>query len=121
MTRAKVLLVDDSALVRAVVAHALPGTDYELTSIDDPRKLAEEIPKVSPDLLLVDASYPGVTDEMLVALVAAHSATFPVVLFSDRAEAEVQDLVARIAARGYVPKDGASLARRLKAFLTKPS
>lgn len=115
MTRPKVLLVDDSALVRAVVGHAL-AADYEVASIDDPRGLAAEVARFSPHLLLVDASYPGITDDALVSLVAAH-ASLPVVLFSDRAETEVRGLVTRIGARGFVPKDGATLAKRLSAFL----
>lgn len=115
MSRPKVLLVDDSALVRAVVAHAL-AAEYEVASIDDPRGLTDEVARFSPQLLLVDASYPGVTDDMLVTLVAAHT-SLPVVLFSDRPESEVQSLVARIGARGFVPKDGATLAKRLATYL----
>lgn len=116
MARPKVLLVDDSALVRAVVAHAL-AAEYEVASIDDPRGLAAEVARFSPDLLLVDASYPGITDDALVDLVSVHAPARPVVLFSDRAAAEVEALAGRIGARGFVPKDGATLATRLVSFL----
>ena len=117
MPRPKVLLVDDSELVRAVVAHTLGASEYDVACIDDPRALAVEIARFEPDLLLVDASYPGVTDEVLVALVGAHAKTVPVVLFSDRSDAEVTSLVGRIGARGSVPKEGATLAARLAPYL----
>jgi DNA-binding response OmpR family regulator len=112
----KVLLVDDSALVRAVVAHALGSAGFEVACIEDPKGLAAEVARFAPDLLLVDASYPGITDDLLVELVGVHAKALPVVLFSDRSEAELTALKGRIGARGFVPKDGATLAARLGAF-----
>lgn len=116
MSGRKVLLVDDSALVRAVVAHALSGGEFEVACLEDPKGLAAEVLRFAPDLLLVDASYPGVTDDLLVELVSPHARTLPVVLFSDRSELELRALAERIGARGFVPKDGATLAARLGAF-----
>jgi DNA-binding response OmpR family regulator len=113
----KVLLVDDSALVRAVVVHALSASGLDVTTIDDPRAIDGAISKDRPDLLLVDATFPGVTDEDLVAAVSRHAAAIPVVLFSDRPEGEVRALVSKSGASGFVPKDGATLAERLKPFL----
>lgn len=117
VSKRRVLLCDDSALVRAVVAHALGAAGFEVASIEEPCALAAEVPRFRPDVLLVDASYPGVTDELLVALVAVHAPALPVVLFSDRPDTEVGALVAQIGARGFVPKDGATLAARLDALL----
>ena len=116
-TRRKILLVDDSALVRAVVVHALSASGLEVSTVDDPRRIDEALAKDRPDLLLVDATFPGVTDEMLVEAVSRRSSELPVVIFSDRPETEVRDLVERSGARGFVPKDGATLAERLNVFL----
>ena len=115
--RRKILLVDDSALVRAVVVHALVASGLEVTTIEDPRAIDDAVAKFSPDLLLVDATFPGVTDNELIATLTAHSASLPVVLFSDRPESEVRALVASSGARGFVPKDGATLVERLTPFL----
>jgi DNA-binding NarL/FixJ family response regulator len=115
--RPKVLLVDDSALVRAVVVHALSASGLAVTTIDDPRTLHDAVAKDRPDLVLVDATYPGVTDDDLVDALIQHVEALPVVLFSDRPEAEIRTLVARTGARGFVPKDGATLADRLTGFL----
>jgi CheY-like chemotaxis protein len=109
--------VDDSSLVRAVVAHALGGAGFEVAAIEDPTGLAAEVTRFRPDLLLVDATYPGITDDRLVELVSVHAGALPVVLFSDRAEAELEGLSKRIGARGVVAKDGATLADRLRAYL----
>lgn len=114
-SRRKILLVDDSLIVRAIVTHALEASGHEVVAIEDPRGLAEAVAHGEPDLVLVDATFPGITDDQLVELVIPHVA-LPVVLFSDRSEAEVRELVARIGARGFVPKDGATLATRLGDF-----
>lgn len=117
--RRKILLVDDSALVRAVVVHALSASELDVVTIDDPRGIDDAVAKDRPDVLLVDATFPGVTDDDLVAVLARHVASLPVVLFSDRPEAQIRELVARSEARGFVPKDGATLAERLTPFLTE--
>ncbi|MDF2697346.1 MAG: hypothetical protein K0S65_5729 [Labilithrix sp.] len=116
-TRRKILLVDDSALVRAVVVHALSASGIDVTTIDDPRAIEEAVAKDRPDLLLVDATFPGVSDSDLVDAISRQAAAIPVVLFSDRPEGEIRDLVAKSGARGFVPKDGATLAERLTTFL----
>jgi DNA-binding response OmpR family regulator len=116
-TRRKILLVDDSALVRAVVVHALSASGFEVSTVDDPRRIDDAVAKDPPDLLLVDATFPGVSDDMLVETIIRHVSQLPVVIFSDRAEAEIQGLVERSGARGFVPKDGATLGERLTAYL----
>lgn len=111
------LLCDDSALVRSVVAHTLASAGFEVTCVEDPKSIAAEVDRFHPDALLVDASYPDVTDDTLVALVASHATVLPVVLFSDRSTAELTALAGRIGARGAVPKDGMTLATRLNELL----
>lgn len=88
-----------------------------MRTVDDPRAIDEALTKERPDLLLVDATFPGVTDDMLVDAVSRHVTSFPIVIFSDRPEGEIRALVERSGARGFVPKDGATLAERLTPFL----
>lgn len=113
----RVLLVDDSPIVRAVALHALAAADFEASAVEDPRGLAEAVARLQPEIVLVDATYPDVTDDDLVAAVRAQAAALPVVFFSDRPEHEIEELVAKSGARGHVPKDAAGLAARLKALL----
>ncbi len=117
-SRRKILLVDDSPIVRAVVVHALSAVGIDASTLEDPRGLDEAVARDRPDLLLVDATFPGVGDDDLVATLSRHTSALPVVLFSDRTEAEMNALVARTGARGFVPKDGATLADRLQPYLS---
>jgi DNA-binding response OmpR family regulator len=89
----------------------------EVTSIADPRELAGAIAKSRPDLLLVDATFPGIDLDTLVTLVKPHAETYPVVLFSDRPTDEIGALVPRIGAKGAVAKAPAGLRAELEAFL----
>jgi DNA-binding NarL/FixJ family response regulator len=115
--RRKVLLVDDSELVRALVVHALGNAGFEVSTIDDPSGLAAALARDTPDLVLVDATFPGTDDSRLVELVAPHAAGRRIVVFSDRPEADVQALAARMGASGTVPKDDVSrLPGRLDAL-----
>lgn len=119
--RRKVLLVDDSELVRALVVHALGRAGFEVSTIDDPSGLAAAVERETPDLVLVDATFPGTDDDRLVELVAPHAARARVLLFSDRPAAEVDALAARMGASGAVPKDDvARLPGRLEPFFAAP-
>lgn len=118
VTRPKILLVDDSELVRHVVVHALTQEGFEVTTIPDPRELADVVSRERPTLLLVDATFPDVDHDSLAALVKPHAATCTVVVFSDRPAAELADLVERMGARGAVPKDAVgNLKKSLDPFL----
>lgn len=114
-----ILLVDDSALVRAVVSHALKKEGVNIRSIDDPRGLVAAMANERPDLLLVDATFPGVEHDELVRLVSPHTSACPVVLFSDRSPAVIEALVRDINAVGSIPKEaaGGELWARLQRFL----
>jgi DNA-binding response OmpR family regulator len=117
----KILLVDDSPIVRAIAVHALTASGFEVAAIDDPRGLEQAVAREAPALILLDATFPGLSDEVLVAAAVKHAAAVPLVVFSDRAQAEIDDLVRRIGARSAVPKDGQTLAARLVALLDASS
>lgn len=114
-----VLLVDDSALVRAVVSHTLRSAGVTVIAIDDPKGLEASMAAQTPDLLLVDATFPGIAHEELVRLVSPHAKSCPVVLFSDRSPDVIEALARDMNAAGSIPKEAASgeLWPRLQRFL----
>jgi DNA-binding response OmpR family regulator len=116
----KILLVDDSELVRALVAHALQASGFAISTIDDPSGLEDALAREAPELVLVDATFPGTDESRLVELVAPHAARFPILVFSDRPEVETTALAARMGAAGTVPKDDVTrLPGRLEAFFAR--
>jgi DNA-binding NarL/FixJ family response regulator len=119
--RRKVLLVDDSALVRAVVTHCLEARELVVATIEDPRDLAAALDREAPDLVLVDATFPGIDREELVRHLTPHAGRARFVMFSDKPEAEIAALAARVGAVGVVPKEAAgdTLGDRLEPFLAQ--
>lgn len=115
--RHKILLIDDSPIVRAVVVHALSAAGFDVDTLEDPRAVEHALSGQRPDLLLFDATFPGISDDDLLEILSRHVPSLPVVIFSDRAESELRELVTRSGARGFVPKDGATLADRLTKLL----
>jgi DNA-binding response OmpR family regulator len=121
VTARKILLCDDSDLVRALVVHALQSNGYDIATIDDPKHLAGQLAKGIPDLVLVDATFPGTSEDRLVELVAPHTKDAIIHVFSDRPEAETRALADRMGAAGTIPKDDVSkLPGRLATLFSQP-
>lgn len=102
--KTKVLLVDDSELVRSLVTHVLTGAGFCVVTESSPTALAAALGREAPDLVLVDATFPDATEAEVVALVSPHTSAYRVAVFSDRPEAETAALAARMGALGTVPK-----------------
>jgi two-component system, chemotaxis family, protein-glutamate methylesterase/glutaminase len=113
MDKIRVLLVDDSAVVRRLVAAAL-NDDPELEVVGcapEGRTALERLPRLLPDVVLLDLEMPGMDGlETLRALRGTHP-RLPVLMFSRHTqrgvEATVQALT--LGADDYVPKPGDGL------------
>jgi CheY-like chemotaxis protein len=118
----KVLILDDSEIVRALVVNALGERGYIVVPLTSPFELTSAIRRERPDLVLIDVNMPAVTGDKVVEFARrAEIPTCPIVLFSDRPEAELSQLVAQCGASGYIRKgeDVGSLADRVQRFLRR--
>ena len=100
------MLVDDHALVRAAVRHAITAPDVELVaeaaSAEDALQLA---PKVRPDVLLVDIDLPGMDGVGLVRELAPRLPETRIVMLTvSSTDRHLLDAM-RAGARGYLTKD----------------
>lgn len=59
--KAKILIVDDDAVMRQVLRRDLEKEGYQVSTLEDARTLPERLREFSPDLLLLDVILPGVT------------------------------------------------------------
>jgi len=114
----RVLLVDDHALVRAAVRHAIVGPDLEVVaeaeSAEEATALAME---TRPDVLLLDITLPGMSGVELVRELAPRLPNTKIVMLT--ASSTDRDLVdaIRFGATGYLTKDMApeELARAIRS------
>lgn len=104
MSRAlRVVVVDDSELIRAVVAAALGGRGASVVEVASPREIASAVDG-GADVVLLDAGFPDVTAEELRDIARRESGRAPVVVFSDRPAAELSRLAEDWGARGAIGK-----------------
>ena len=102
----RVMLVEDHALVRAAVRHAITAPDVELVAAVATAEEALELAlQVRPDVLLVDIDLPGMDGVSLVRELAPRlPETRIVMLTASRADHHLVDAM-RNGARGYLTKD----------------
>ncbi|MCC6556787.1 MAG: response regulator [Polyangiaceae bacterium] len=116
--RAKVLLVDDSEFIREVVRAVLQDAGFDVIGVDSPTAFSRAVMLEKPDLILLDITMPALSGDKLVE-VAQRLHRCPVVLFSDRHEAELARIVRASGATGYIRKspDPALLVIQVRRFL----
>ena len=118
--RRKILVVDDSEIVREMVSIELEERGFTVVVMESPLGFTSALKREQPDLVLMDVSMPALQGDKLVDL-ANRSGTpgCPIVLHSDRPEAELQTLVKNCGASGYIRKtsDGNQLAASVDRYL----
>jgi DNA-binding NarL/FixJ family response regulator len=103
----RVVLVEDHALVRAAVRHALSSaTDIEVVGdVASAEEALELVPRLRPDVVIIDIDLPGMRGTELVRELAPR---FPdawlVMLTVSRSERDLVDSI-RSGARGFLSKD----------------
>jgi DNA-binding response OmpR family regulator len=103
-TAKRILLVDDSALIRASTAQALGSAGYEVTV----RAAFDELLEHGIDgfdLILMDVHMPELYgDDVAFTLRGERGVTTPIYLFSSIEETELAVLAADAGIDGYIPK-----------------
>jgi two-component system phosphate regulon response regulator PhoB len=115
--RQRILVVDDSELARELACYALEDAMFEVktaASVDEAKLL---LVRWMPDLMLLDVTMPRVSGvELCRQLKASLAHLVPVILFSDRPDAELSRLAEECGADGFLSKgygpDG--LARKVR-------
>ena len=100
----RILLVDDSALIRQSAAMALDAAGYHVTTRSAFDELIEH-GHDGYDLILMDVQMPELYgDDVAFTLRGERGVTTPIYLFSSVDEAELADLAADAGVDGYIPK-----------------
>jgi DNA-binding response OmpR family regulator len=104
----RILLVDDSALIRESAARALDTAGYQVTVRASFDELLEHGVN-GFDLILMDVQMPELYgDDVAFTLRGEHGVTTPIYLFSSVDEGELAQLAADAGVDGYISK-GAGL------------
>jgi len=116
----KILIVDDSAVVRDAVALMLEERGFVVVAMDTIFSFAQTLNHEKPDLVLIDVNMPAMTGDKLVQITHKYQAVkCPILLFSDKDPFELSRLAKECGAAGFIPKtgDGDKLASSITAYL----
>jgi CheY-like chemotaxis protein len=114
----KILVVDDSAVVRTSARWALEGAGYQVILLETPLMYSQVLNTEKPDLVLMDVSMPGLRGDALITIgQRSESHRCPIVLFSAQPPEELSDLVTSLGLAGYIEKDLAHLLAEVPKYL----
>jgi DNA-binding response OmpR family regulator len=101
----RILLVDDSPLIRLTVSTTLSAAGYDVTVREAHDELIEKGTD-GYDLILMDVQMPELFgDDVAFTLRGERGVTTPIYLFSSVDESELAELTANAGVDGYIPKN----------------
>ena len=116
----KVVLLDDSPIVRAATRDALEEAGIKVIAIDNPFLLGTTVRHEHPDVVLLDVVMPLVGGPDVARIVRENRqvAAVPFVLYSDAPVSTLEEKAAECGAVGYIPKSVSEeeLAREVRRF-----
>jgi DNA-binding NtrC family response regulator len=120
--RRKVLVIDDSSLCRNMTKLVLERAGFEVITIGSPVGFGLVLHKEKPALALVDIAMPTLSGVELVIQVRKRLGPLcPILLYSERSQAELSRLAEQCGASGYIQKssDWPSIAESVTRFITQ--
>jgi DNA-binding response OmpR family regulator len=117
---ASVLVVDDEAIVRSVVARYLRRDGYETLEAADGLRARELIERAQPDLVVLDVMVPGIDGLELCRWIRS-SSDLPVIMLTARGEEADRIVGLELGADDYITKPFSprELAARVRTVLRR--
>jgi DNA-binding response OmpR family regulator len=117
---ARILMVEDDAVIREATQLTLERHGYDVTTAEDGLEAIESFEKIHPDAVMLDIMLPGL-DGISVCRRIRESSTVPIVMVSARGDALDVVLGLEAGADDYVTKpfDTQVLVARLRAVLRR--
>ena len=105
MTTHRTLIVDDTVLIRRMLAQILGGTEFEVIDVAaDGQEAIEKFSELSPDFVLMDVMMPGISGIEAVRQIIAHDPTAQVVMCSAYGEESVVNEALNAGAIDFIQK-----------------
>jgi CheY-like chemotaxis protein len=121
----KVLVIDDSEIVLAVVRGMLEEAGFSVVTLASPFGTTPAIAREKPDLVLLDWKMPGLNGDKIVEMVrnSEKLRRTVVVLYSDRPHEELAATARACGADGYMQKtnDSSRLVHQVTTWIATRS
>ena len=119
--KSKILVIDDDAKFLGAVRRLLTAAGFDIITSESALRLPQLVQREKPDLVLLDIEMPALTGEHVLEMAKLFEflRDIPIVLHSAKSEEELQSLVSRSNAVGYIKKTGnpMSLVAQVRKFL----
>ena len=117
----KILIVDDDVDLLDLTGYALRRDGFTVVQAVDGEQALQRWERERPDLVLLDVEMPALSGEHVLSLTPMFDflRDVPIVLHSAKGDEELQALVAKSNARGYIRKSGnpISFVEQVRGFL----
>lgn len=104
MSLGKILLMDDDALIIAVLSKALSNNGYKVQTVAETKDLLDKIKAWSPDVLLLDINLPGKSGLELLDEIKKNNIDTEVVMLTADDTAETAIKAMKLGAADYLTK-----------------
>ena len=122
--KAKILVIDDDEKTLGVVKRQLEAAGYDVVTSESALKLPVMVQREKPDLVLLDVEMPALRGEHVLELSSMFDflRSIPIVLHSAKSDEELQALVEKSNAKGYIRKTGNafSFVEQVAKFVPTP-
>ena len=119
--RTKILVVDDDPALTKLVKTILEAEDYMVYSAESGEEALGEVPKLRPDLIILDIILPGIDgyDTCKILKTDDHTSLIPVIILSIKCSVKDRIIGLNIGADDYITKpfDPDELTARVEAVL----
>ncbi|MBW2454846.1 MAG: response regulator transcription factor [Deltaproteobacteria bacterium] len=106
LTKKTVVIMDDAAGTRKLVAYLLAEAGHEAVACGTSEDTLAAVKEHSPDLVLLDVQMPGAAGESVAHILRKSFPEVKVVYLSNYAPSVLQELAERTGAHGFVQKSG---------------
>lgn len=104
--RKKILVADDSAMVRHLILKFLGGEGYDVVTTSDSANVVDLIHEINPDLVISDIMMPGMDGYTFVRHIRNEKTweSLPIIIMSTKKREATEDLFASYGISGYLEK-----------------
>ena len=102
----KILVADDSAMVRHLINKFLDGEGYEVVTTSDSANVVDLIDEINPDLVISDIMMPGMDGYTFVRHIRKEKTreSLPVIIMSTKKRETMEEFFASYGISGYLQK-----------------
>lgn len=102
----KILIADDSSMVRHLILKFLDGEGYDIVTTSDSADVVDLIHEINPDLVISDIMMPGMDGYTFVRHIRKEKTpeSLPVIMMSTKNKETMEDLFVSYGISGYLQK-----------------